>query len=202
MKSDVIHVKNDGEGFTEALEQAERVAKFKSLPDKSALHLRLLTEEMMGMMHALTGQKEAEFWIEDAKNVFSLHLQVETAMTAEKRRQLLAASKSGANSAARGLTGRLRDLLERVMEPQNDEFGSDLITGMNYAFANADLSDVSPLVMDHLWSLQAYKAAAEEGKAPKQTWDELEKSVVARLADDVRISIAGKNVEMVIVKTF
>ena len=201
MKSDVIFVKNSGAGFNEALEQAELVAKFKNLPEKSALHLRLLTEEMMGMMHALTGQKDAKFWIEDQDGVFSLHLQVETLMTAEKRRQLLAASKSGANSAAKGLTGKLRDLFQRVMEPENEDFSADMLIGSQYVYSETNFSYMTTTAAS-LWSLRSYQAAAEEDSAKKEQWDELEKSVVARLADDVQIGIAGQNVEMIIIKKF
>jgi hypothetical protein len=35
-----------------------------------------------------------------------------------------------------------------------------------------------------------------------EAWDELEKSVVSNLADDVKVSINGRNVEMVILKQF
>ena len=41
MKSDVIHVTNDGAGFDQALAQAEAVARFRDLDHRGALHLRL-----------------------------------------------------------------------------------------------------------------------------------------------------------------
>ena len=203
MKSDVIHVKNDGAGFNAALEQAERVAEFKKLSAKDTLHLRLLTEEMMGMMHALTGKKEADFWIEDKDNVFELHLQVGTLMTAEMRRNLLAASKSGKNSAVTGFTSRMRDLFEQVMEPESDNIDADMLLGLDleYSIAGSEFG-VMPTAIGGLWSLQQYRTAAAEDSSVKEKWDELEKSVVARLADDVKIGIAGRNVDMIIVKKF
>ncbi len=201
MKSDVIHVKNNGSGFNKALEQAELVAKFKNLTGKSALHLRLLTEEMMGMMHALTGRKEADFWIDDNGGVYALHLRADTLMNAELRKQLLATSKTGTNAAAKGLSGKLRDLFERIMEPESEDFGGDLLMGMNYDFTGDGFETISSAVAG-VWSLRQYQAAAEQGSAPKAEWDELEKSVIARLADDVQIGIAGNSVEMIIVKKF
>lgn len=201
MKSDVIHVKNTGLGFTQALEQAELVAKYKNLSEKNKLHLQLLTEEMMGMMHALTGEKEADFWIDDSGNVYALHLMVETLMNAEMRKNLLAASKSGKNVAATGFTGKLRDLFERIMEPTSDDFDADMMIGMDYAYTSADFGGFSAAVAG-IWSLQSYKSAFEERNEPKEKWDELEKSVIARLADDVKIGIAGQNVEMIIIKKF
>ena len=44
MKSDVIHVTNDGVGVQDARVQAERVAAFLGMEKKDALHLSLLTE--------------------------------------------------------------------------------------------------------------------------------------------------------------
>ena len=104
MKSDVIHVTNEGEGFDRALLQAEATARFNNLDHRSALHLRLLTEEMMGMMRALTGEREADFWIESEDGTVCLHLCVTTPMNAEMRRKLLAASTSGENSAVKGIS--------------------------------------------------------------------------------------------------
>ena len=46
-----------------ALNQAEKVAAYKSLSPKNTLHLRLLTEEMMGMMRSITGETQGKFWI-------------------------------------------------------------------------------------------------------------------------------------------
>ena len=57
-----------------ALAQAEKVAAYKGLTGKNALHLRLLAEEMMGMMRSITGETEGKFWIEDESGEFRLHL--------------------------------------------------------------------------------------------------------------------------------
>ena len=65
MKTDVITVSAKGQRMGAALEQVEKVAAYKELSQKDALHLRLLTEEMMGMMRSITGEPEGQFWIED-----------------------------------------------------------------------------------------------------------------------------------------
>ena len=201
MKSDVIYVTNEGLGFDEALAQAEAVARFLALDRKSALHLRLLTEEMIGTMRALTGEREADFWIEHEKDTCALHLQVMTPMNTELREKLLSMSTSGQNSTAKGVTGKLLDLLERFIEPADGEIADDLITGMDYAYSGGDFGTLS-VAAAGLWSMSRYRAAAEEGRTPKEDWDELEKSVIAKLSDDVQIGIAGRNVEMVITKKF
>ena len=203
MKSDVIHVTNEGAGFDEALAQAEAVGRFRALDRRGSLHLRLLTEEMMGMMRAMTGEREADFWIEDdgAAGTVNLHLAVQTPMNAEMRKKLLSASTSGENSAATGVTGKLRDLFEQFIEPESARLPDDLVTGMDLAYSGGDFGTLS-VAAAGIWSMSRYKAAVKEGRAPIEDWDELEKSVVAKLADEVKIAIAGQDVEMVISKKF
>ena len=49
------------------------------------------------------------------------------------------------------------------------------------------------------WSLNKYKDAQKEKEEP---WDEIEKSIIANIADNVKVSVKGKVVEIVITKDF
>ena len=173
MKTDVIVVSSKGARMEEALKEVDKVAGYKGLSHKSALHLRLLTEEMMGLMRSITGETEGCFWIEDQDNVFRLHLQVETPMDLGKQEQLLAASTSGKNEAAKGVMGKIRTS--------------------------------STPALDWEWSMTRYEdelrpSIQRQDAAALAAWDELEKSVVARVADDVKVSIKGRTAEVTIVK--
>ena len=188
MKSDVIAVSSKEDCTDQALSQTERVAVFQELSHKSALHLRLLAEEMMNMMRAIAGDVEGEFWIENRKDLYELHLNVETAMDFYKREKLLSASSSGKNEASRGFMGKIRSFFEPV-------------EGVPLYF------DVSPdgVGADMSWTLRAYQQKIQQhveqrSEGAEEAWDELERSVVARLADDVKVSIRGRNVEMIVFK--
>ena len=85
MKTDVITLYGTDDNVEKALRQVEKVTAYKELSGKNALHLRLLAEEMMGMMRSITGEVEGKFWIEDEDGVYQLHLQVETRMNEKKR---------------------------------------------------------------------------------------------------------------------
>lgn len=64
-------------------------------------------------------------------------------------------------------------------------------------------TDMSPNAMLYGWSLSAYKDAIEAKKNEEpEKWDELEKSITAKLADEIKIFIRMNTVEMVIEKTF
>ncbi len=198
MKTDVIHVSSDGTGINEALAQAEAVAVYKSLPAKNALHLRLLTEEMMGMVRALTGKREADFWIEDQNGSYQLHLKTETAMNTLLREKLLEVSTTGQNKEATTFMGKLRDMFERSLEP--DETGRDPLmhSGMMTGSGVTSIDSAAAGV----WSFSLYKSALAKGEGPQEDWDQLEKSIVANVADEVEIGIKDNQVEMVIYKKF
>lgn len=198
MKSDVIHVSSTGEGIEQALKQTEAVAAFKSLDQKESIHLLLLAEEMMGMMKGLTGEHDADFWIEDEDNTFRLHLKSDISMNTETRKKLLAVSTSGENIAAKGVMGKIRDLFSRIVEPTEAE-GSAYAAGWHSetlptAEAAAYARGMS-VVANSVWSLNKYKASKSG-----EEWDELEQSIVANLADEIEIGIADHAVEMIIYK--
>ena len=198
MKSDIIQVTNDGEGVRSAELQAAKVAAFLELDKKDALHLALLTEEMMGMMLALTGQTKAVFWIEsEGKNV-TLHLGAETAMNSEMRQKLLSASSTGKNIAAKGIMGKIKDLFQRLIEPADD---TDWSTTVLMQDINPDADTIASLGIC-LWSLKQYKATFKAGVGANKEWDELEKSIVSKLADEVQVGIIDDMVELIIFKSF
>ena len=195
MKTDVIVVSSQGRQMETALREAEKVSAYKGLSPKSALHLRLLTEEMMGMMRSITGEASGEFWIEDQDGVYQLHLRVETRMNMEKRESLLKASTTGKNESAKGLMGKLRDFFDRGAD--DEAFSPLMMAGM--------YDDPMASSMDWAWAMSRYEEAVsarmkQEDEQAAEAWDELEKSVVARVADEVKVSIRGNNAEMIIIK--
>lgn len=198
MKTDVIHVSSDGAGIAQALAQVDAVAAYKSLAGKDALHLRLLTEEMMGMVRALTGECEADFWIEDEDGVYQLHLKTDTAVNTRMREKLLEVSTSGQNKAAKGVMGKLRELYERALEPSGHGTDPLLAAGVASGGGYVDIG----MAAAGVWSFSRYKTALQNGKGPREDWDELEKSIVANVADEIEIGIKDNTVEMVIYKKF
>ncbi|MBR1407941.1 MAG: hypothetical protein IJ573_03465 [Clostridia bacterium] len=193
MKSDVILVSSDGGKLEKALDLTERVVAYWRLPPKMALHLRLLTEELMGMMHGITGERYGDFWIEVESGICMLHLRTETTMDSEKREALLAAASDGSNDAAKGLMGWIRDLFDR---------GADAdVAALSATVAPYDSTAIGN-VFD--WSLTQFREtlAMSRKSSPKaeEVWDQLEKSVVAHVADDVKVSIRGREVELILYK--
>ena len=209
MKSDIIIVTNAGSGVKEAFDQAVSAAAYRELNKKETLRLRLLSEEMLGMLREIAGKTEARFWVESEGKEFQLHLLAYPQMTEPMRKELLSVSSSGKNDAAVGVMGKLRDIFERAFD--SSEVGDQSGYYMQGLLLSASAEGIDPLVYSAnanmvTWSMQKFKTTVENEKGSSeeamQEWDELEKSIIANLADEVRIAIRGNKVEMTVYKDF
>lgn len=206
MKTDVIQISPTGAGITEALAETEKAAAYRELGPKQTLRLRLLAEEMTGMLKTIIGKTKLCYWVESEGMSFSLHLAANTEVNETLRKELLKTSTTGKNAAAKGFMGRLCDIFTRFSESEAiPAVPSELGYGFNYVdVTNFDASlDISPNAMLYGWSLNVYRDAVAEHRREKQEqWDELERSITAKLADEVKIFIRKNTVEMVIEKVF
>ena len=196
MKTDIIKVSTGTNRIGEMLELADKVAVFEGLTGKSALHLRLLTEEMAGLMRSITGENEGTFWIEQENGEYQLHLRVQTILNSERKERLLDASSSGKNESAKGLMGRLRDMFDRSADED--------VVAANPLLLPGTFEDASTPVLDWEWSMSSYRhelaLRTQKEAAAAEIWDELEKSVVTHVADDIKVSIRGQIAELILIK--
>ena len=196
MKTDVISVSSRGSRMESALLQADKVAAYKGLSATDALHLRLLAEEALGLMRSITGEPDGFFWIEDRDDEYELHLQVQAALSEDRRARLLSVSSSGKNESAKGLMGRLRAFFD---------WDSDEDTAACSSLFLPDMLESSSPMLDWEWSMKRYESIlssriVQDAPGAQEAWDELEKSVVKNVADDVRVYIRSGTVELVILK--
>ena len=59
MKTDIIQITPDGVGISDVLQETEKAAAFRGLDRKQTLRLRLLAEEMTGMLKTIVGPTDA-----------------------------------------------------------------------------------------------------------------------------------------------
>ena len=173
MKSDIINIDNNGNGFQNALEQTAKAAEYRGLSHKEELRLRLCTEEMLSLAHSVTGELQASFWLESEGKKFDLHLSTKTVMDREKRERLIASASSRKNEAANSFLGKLRDAFEAAM-----------VSDPNTDIPDEALDDLANHVIE----------------IPE--WDEYEQSILRNAADDVKIAIRGGVVDMTVSKSF
>ena len=199
MISDIIHIsKKDDTSNDKALDLSRRVSLYKELSRKRTMHLRLLTEELLGMMRTVTGESNGQFWIEAEGDEYRLHLKVDTLIGSKERKELLSAASSGKNEASKTLMGRLAEFFFRDADEGIANFNNPLL-------ASGTRSGAALPVSDWEWSLAVSRnnltpKVAEKDEVALEAWDELEKSVVTHVADDVKVFIKGGETEVVLIK--
>ncbi|WP_026516017.1 hypothetical protein [Butyrivibrio sp. MC2021] len=175
MKSDVVIIDNKGKGFNDAVEATKAIAQFKGLNEKDSLHLQLCTEELLSMARSITGEVDASYWVECEDDTFCLNMSTQTVMDKEKRNLLLGAASSRKNEAAKTFLGMLRDAFEEAMLAEADT--------SNYSVDLDSADFVGKYVEDN-------------------EWDRYEQSILRKLADDIKISIKGGQVNISVIKQF
>lgn len=176
MKSDIILIDNQGNGFADALEETKKVASYTGLEPKLTTRLQLMTEEMLSLARSVTGEMQASFWLESEGSHFDLHMATKTVMDKEKRYNLLSSASSRKNEAAKGFLGKLRDKLEEAMASEVDHSEEEIPADIVSDLANHPIEDPE--------------------------WDGYERSVLRRLADTIKIAIRGGQVEIIVSKNF
>lgn len=178
MKTDVISINNYGGDLSGIFSRTEKAAEEAGLNDTEKLELRLLAEETISLLHSVSGQINAGFWIEWEDKDFTLHLSSRQKLGNIQRNQLISSTTSGANEAAKTFLGKLRDIFEQALCVDNDLTNYYGINGVSFS---VDISD----------------EIIESAK-----WDQYERSILLSVADNVKIGIKGGVVDMSISKKF
>ena len=199
MKSDICKLSaNDIDSLKKVLSETEKTSVYASLDQKQSGRLRLLSEELVEMLPSLLEFTAGEFWIECAGKNFELHtvLNPNDSLTSEKRDELLKVSSSGKNAAAVGIMAKIR-LAATFMLIDYEKNAAQMPATNDFYH---DGMGANPYFTISSWSLENYRTKAKGEQGEK--WDELEKSIIANIADDVLVGIDGKKVEIIVKKSF
>ena len=195
-----IKLSNSDEGVKDALELTERTGTSIGLKGKDALKLRLLAEEMMNMLQAIAGEFNAEFYFEHEGRDCKLHLSAKSDLDYEKRRELLSVSSSGKNEARVGIMEKIRGIFEAGLWGMQEGFALQSEYGMGmFGLGAAGMPDDGVTNALYSWSMQKYKTEVREDA---DAWDELEKSIIANIADEVSVAVKRDSVVLTVRKNF
>ena len=187
-----------------ALSLTESVAEKMGLGKRDSFHLRLLGEEMFSMVRSITGDFSADFWLEHEKSTCKLNLEAKSDLDYSKRKELLSVSTKGENIAHLGIMEKIRNIIEAGLYDLQESFELQNEYGVGaFNYGPAGLLDNGMSEAIFSWSMQKYKSEIEAVKNENSdAWDELEKSIIANIADDVQVGVSKNGVLLIAVKTF
>jgi hypothetical protein len=204
MKSNVCKIENGTKDLDAILKESEKVAVYNELTHKQMLQLRLICEEIDGMLPNIIDDFNGDFWIDFEDGVCKVNVSLEfDKFTAEKKEGLVAIAKNKKNAAATGIVGKIRSALEDVFLAEGSFGGGDMSLGSRYFVTEyyTGMDNYSGMDYSCLWSLEQYKSTVKK-EEKTEAWDELEKSVIASVADDVIVGVKGKHADIIVVKKF
>ena len=202
MQTRKITINSNGSGMPWALDAVEEFSRDMGFDERSARRTRLLAEETMSMVRAIVREFVAEFWMEStpACNCI-LHLRADSPMDFEKKQELIETSSRQRNEASVGIMGKIQDFIEDSLYSM--EYSQRVTMGGSEIVS---LGGVAMGMDGYMWSLDKYREDMEqksdEDVAMDAALEELEKSIVANIADDIRVYVKGNNLEMIIQKNF
>ena len=198
MKSNVCKIEKGNRDLAAILKESEHVAAYNGLSHKQTLQLRLLCEELDGMLPYIIDEFEGDLWIECENGVCKVNVSIKIPdFNAGKKEELIDIAKNKKNAAAVGIVGKIRNAIEDFFLNEEALGAFDVAPGMfHLATGYSEGIDYS-----YLWTLEQYRCTVKQ-EEHEDEWDELEKSVIASVADDVIVGIKGKQADIVIVKNF
>ncbi len=154
----------------EAIEVSRQFAAQQRMSARSAMQLELLTEETIGLMQQFTEQSWREFWVEGSTSVYRVHLRTFAKVNSLDEYQKLIQLST---------TGR-------------NEAAKSL---------NMRIAEVMLIGRDKLLKKKG-QAEPFEWKLSEEKMDEEEigKSILGKMASDVRVSVTEKWIELIVMK--
>ena len=189
--SDAVRRNND------ANEIMKEFAEKNGITGKDCYHLGLLTEEALGMANQILNVYNGELWVESTASGYEIILE---AAVHEKD-----GGKAVLTASPEGFMAKIAEMLncsyifESIAEmPEN--LAGMLPDYMSYGIRE----EKETQAWAGRWSLSAYRdnlrKRLEENPKAEPALDELEKSIVAHLADEVTIGIHGHRIRLAISK--
>ena len=181
----------------DVMEILNEFAEKNGITGSEYTHLGLLAEETLGMASQLLRVYDGELWLEETATGYEIILEAE-ARGNENGNAVPAAAPEG--------------FMAKIAEMLNCSFMFE-----NIAEMPEELADMLPDYMSYgireeketkawagRWSLSAYRNSLrmqqEKDRTAHPALEELEKSIVAHLADEVTIGIRGHRIRLVISK--
>ena len=175
--SERVVIKNIEKDIKRAYEVMENFIFDIRLGEKNAFKLRLLGEETLDMTKTLIGEDVVmTFWLNGNDQECRINLNSKIELSSNDQEKLMSLSTSGENASQRGFMNRVRSF-----------------------FSN-------PQQKKATWSLEEYRKELNQKKEEdiysQEAWEDLERSIVANLADSVEVGIDSKEVTLMIIKRF
>lgn len=192
-KSKVCVYDGSDDSISKAVAEAERYAGSENLDNGMKLRLRLLSEELLSLTKGLPSIKNGSFYIERDGGDYDICLEADAKIGKKTREKLVEVSSSNTNDAYTGLSGLVSQAIDSmILMSINDK------SGVNKVSMNTMEESIGKADDDYRWSYNVYKERemlqGEDSDELVVNEDEIVRSVLTSLSDDIKISVRTNHV--------
>ena len=169
----------------------EEYAGGMPLDHRERLRLCLLIEEALGMICGIMDGAEGTIWMDGWGGETRIHIDVSAKPNPIQREALASVASNGRNEGGRSFMQTLGAFITDSRNHVRDRLGSILNRGVTENDAGSE------------WSLKAYRNHLDDqSDETHAALQELERSIVAHLADDVIVRMRNGQISLLIVRHF
>lgn len=194
IRTDKLWVSGEVLRIDDMMDMLKAFAAKAGIRGKDFQHMGLLTEETLGMANQLLKDFQGEIWLEGTASGYDIILEADVLPRSEKP-DVPAANPEG-------FMAKIAEMLNcSYMFDNAQDMPEDLASMLPDYMSYGTKDDRQSTIWAGSWSLSAYRDNLQRHRSEKGkevALEELEKSIVANLADDVTIGICGKRIRMVI----
>lgn len=196
MRSNTCKIEKGFKDLGLILKECEKVAVYNELSNKQSLQLRLICEDIDGMLPKIIDDFEGAFWIDFENGECKVNISIQFAkFTSAKKKELLNLAKDKKNASVNGFFSKIGAAIEEFFLDEENAKAMGMMADCRHDLAMEQHIDYS-----YYWTLGQYKTTATKKKV--EEWDELEKSVILSIADDVIVGVKGTQADITIIKNF
>lgn len=180
---------NEGE-MERALKEVDEFSVFEGLDEAKASKLRLISEEIIGMVGNVLDVEDGRFWIEKEESDYKVRFACST-IVGERAKAIF--DSASANKEYKGIAG----LVRKVIDEAEAMFAT---TGglMEMPQAGVTSSGITVGNSDgYEWALMKYEESCERDEKAER-WDELELSVIKKMSKDIVISYRNDRFDIIV----
>lgn len=190
-KSKICIIDGSDNSIEKAIKEAERYAGSENLDKKMQLRIRLLSEELLSLSRGLTNLNNGKFRILRDGEDYDIEFSAAVNLSKNEIGRLSEVSSSGENDAYAGITGTVKHAIDEMISlslNENQDRASDI---MDNSIGKSD--------EDYRWS---YNVCKDSEEIDSDEADELVKSVLTSMADDIKVFVRRNRVNIrVLVKS-
>ncbi|MCR4605805.1 MAG: hypothetical protein K5639_07400 [Eubacterium sp.] len=207
MKSEIIKVEGKQTKEIRIANFVEGYCNDEGYDQKTTLRMRLLAEELVSLISSMEMDIDGEFFVESTDKEIELHMNMRTFIYPERKKELMGLA-TVEKKKPKGVLGKLSQVVQGYLAgvDEDEQQQLELARSIPYGMYGMTGSCMGNQMMESItaWSLQRYRDAIDESiaqnEADEEEKDELEKSVLANLADEVSVGIKSSKVQLIVTK--